>query len=453
MGEAMVAYEGMKVAAEGIGQAMDQAHERMRMGAAGMTPAEIEDADKLSADLVQQYPSITQSDAMALARNARASFGSYETAKELLPEIAQSYVVAQAANPKADPEQIRQDYELLIKGPRDQGRYPKPCRIQADDGRDQQGHQRLWRYPQDFRLLRNDKICPPGGHHAFDRFHGRRRAGDRAKNARLVGGPGVRRFRRRDRRRQNGASGFKELLSLGLLTEADVDRTKTGEIKGLKPGHQIAGAELAATNQYPWEQKYLMPALTQNNILTPEQISEHLSKFLSNKYAAQLGLIYATQQPSIEKDLTMEGEAKGGASAKDFLAHDPLLASKALSNTLTNLIAANTPSGNSIAGLENVVTKGLQQLGEAARFSKEHNFFSDLKTDLEGWKGFLTFARISRRPVSAERDEVEGPQPRRSFSSRGSAGYDRGRSPWREAGSRGAARRGTCAYTRRRPSR
>lgn len=116
MGEAMVAYEGMKVAAEGVGQAMDQAHERMRMDAAGMTPAEIEDADKLSSDLVQQYPAIQQSDAQALARNARASFGSYETAKELLPEIAQSYVIAPAANPKADPDQIRQDYELLIKG-------------------------------------------------------------------------------------------------------------------------------------------------------------------------------------------------------------------------------------------------------------------------------------------------------------------------------------------------
>ena len=116
MGEAMVAYEGMKVAAEGVGQAMDQAHERMRMDAAGMTPAEIEDADKLSSDLVQQYPAIQQSDAQALARNARASFGSYETAKELLPEIAQSYVIALAANPKADPDQIRQDYELLIKG-------------------------------------------------------------------------------------------------------------------------------------------------------------------------------------------------------------------------------------------------------------------------------------------------------------------------------------------------
>lgn len=109
MGEAMLAFEAMKVAAEGVGQAMDQAHERMRMTAAGMSPAEIEDADKLSADLVQQYPAIKQSDAQALARNARASFGSYETAKDLLPEIAQSYVIALAANPKADPEQIRQD--------------------------------------------------------------------------------------------------------------------------------------------------------------------------------------------------------------------------------------------------------------------------------------------------------------------------------------------------------
>ena len=132
-----------------------------------------------------------------------------------------------------------------------------------------------------------------------------------------------------------------------------------------------------------------MPALTRNNIVTPEQISEHLSKFLSNKYAAQLGLIYATQQASIEKDLVMEREAHGGSSAKEFLARDPLLASKALSNTVTNLIAANTPSGGSIAGLENALTKGVQEFGEAARFSKEHDFFSDLKTDLEGWKALL----------------------------------------------------------------
>ena len=85
-------------------------------------------------------------------------------------------------------------------------------------------------------------------------------------------------------------------------------------------------------------------------------------------------------------NLTMENEAKGGSSAKDFQAHDPLLASIALANTLTNLIAANTPSGESIAALENFLTKGVQEFGRPARFTKEHDFFSDLKADLEGWK-------------------------------------------------------------------
>ena len=411
MGEAMLAYEGMKVAAEGVGQAMAQAHERMRMDAAGMSPAEIEDADKLSSDLVQQYPSITQSDAMALARNARASFGSYETAKKLLPEIAQSYVIAQAAKPNADPEQIRQDYELLIKGLEIKGVTQDPAAFKKmmeginkginafGDTLKTSDYYEMIKYARQAGITLSTDFMVGVAPAIAQRMRGSSAGRAFADfDAAIVGG-------------NMEHSGFRELLSLGLLTEADVDRTKTGEIKGLKPGHQIAGADLAAVNQYEWEQKYLMPALTRNNIVTPEQISQHLSKFLSNKYAAQLGLIYATQQASIEKDLVMEREAHGGSSAKDFLARDPLLASKALSNTVTNLIAANTPSGNSIARIENVLTKGVQQLGEAARFGKEHDFFSDLKTDLRGLEG-----AVRLWPVCPGRARLRSERPARLTS-------------------------------------
>jgi hypothetical protein len=60
---------GVEVAFEGIRQAFDQEHEKIRMQTAGMTPLEITDAEKLAVDTAKEYPSIRQSDALALERD------------------------------------------------------------------------------------------------------------------------------------------------------------------------------------------------------------------------------------------------------------------------------------------------------------------------------------------------------------------------------------------------
>ena len=64
MAGAAAAFVALKVAGEGAAQAFNQQHETIRMQTAGMTPAEIEDANKLAAETVKQYPSIQQSDAL-----------------------------------------------------------------------------------------------------------------------------------------------------------------------------------------------------------------------------------------------------------------------------------------------------------------------------------------------------------------------------------------------------
>lgn len=296
MAGAAAAFAALKLAGEGATQAFDQQHETIRMQTAGMTPEEISDANKLAAETVKQYPSIQQSDALALARNARSIVGSYEDAAKLMGDISSLYVVAQGSNVNSSPEQVTGDLEQLLKGIEIKGatQNPQEFRSMMDeiakglnafgDTLKPDDYYQMIKYSRQAGLTLSDDFMvgvAPSIAQAMRGSSAGRAFSD--FNRAIVGG-------------HMEHSGYKELLSLGLLKEEDVDRTKTGEIKGLKPGHHIAGAEVAAANPYRWVQEFAVPALAAQGVTDKEEIAEHIGRFLTNQYAAQLGVIFATQK-------------------------------------------------------------------------------------------------------------------------------------------------------------
>jgi hypothetical protein len=271
-------YKLLETVQGGVQQAFERQHEATREQAAGMTPAELEDAQKLGGQIAGEYPSIQQSSAMAMARNTRSVFGSYEDAAKFLPELAKLFVVAQATHPHESQEDLTAEFEQLIKGIEIKGatQHPEEFHEMVEGmakGLNVFGDTlRMFDY---YAMIKYAKAAAIGLSPDFMVSVAPSIA------QRLRGSTAGRAFTDFDKAIVGGHlehEGFEELLNLGLLKEEDVDRTKTGEIKGIKPGHHIAGADLAAHNQFEWVQRYAMPALAARNVTDQEDVREHLDR-------------------------------------------------------------------------------------------------------------------------------------------------------------------------------
>jgi hypothetical protein len=85
-----------------------------------------------------------------------------------------------------------------------------------------------------------------------------------------------------------------------------------------------------------------MPALKAQGITDKEGIAEHMGRFLSNQYAAQLGVIFATQSPRIEKDIALKKSAGDLGAAKAFTQDDVKIAGMGLWNAIKSDIASDS---------------------------------------------------------------------------------------------------------------
>jgi hypothetical protein len=343
MAAAAGAFAALKIAGEGAAQAFDQQHEEVRMQAAGMTPAEIEDAQKLAAGTMKEYPSIQQSDAMALARNTRSIVGKYEEAAELMPDIASLFVVAQGSNVHAGPEELTHDFEQLLKGIESRGgtQDPKEFRQMMEGIAKALNVFGDTLKPYDYYQM--IKFARLAGVTLSDEFM----IGAAPSIAQVLRGSSAgRAFSEFNRAIVGGHiqhEGWQELLSLGLVREEDISRTKTGEIKGLLPGHRIAGAAEAEEDQFRWVQDYLLPALKAHGITDAKEIGEHIGRF-TDQYAGQIMTMYATQPARVAKDLALEKGAPGLGAAKTFAEEDVLIAGEGLWNAIKSDIAGFVPA-------------------------------------------------------------------------------------------------------------
>lgn len=88
----------------------------------------------------------------------------------------------------------------------------------------------------------------------------------------------------------------KEFVALGLAKKSDFESTKTGEIKGMKRGHQVVGANLANTDPDKWVYKVLVPALRKAGFKTTEEMIKELPRLFPNTNAANLVAKFIQQQ-------------------------------------------------------------------------------------------------------------------------------------------------------------
>ena len=80
----------------------------------------------------------------------------------------------------------------------------------------------------------------------------------------------------------------KEFVAIGLASKDDFETTKTGEIKGMKPGHSVVGADIAEHDPDKWVYDVLVPAMIKAGYTTTEAQVRELPRLFPNQNSAGL---------------------------------------------------------------------------------------------------------------------------------------------------------------------
>jgi hypothetical protein len=333
------------------------AHEEIRQSASGMSANEMMEAAAESARISAKFPAISPTQVNHMLRNARAIVGSYAEAAEIVEPLAKLRVVAQGARPGAD---VTEDFDQLVKGLEIKGVTQDPKKFRdylqgIAKGLNVFGDT-LKPY-QYYEMFKYGRQATPGLSSNFI-------LGTAPTLAQELGGSSygnaVSGFNRSIVGGRMEHSALKEMYRLGLVGKGDLDFLKTGEVKGLKAGHAIKGWEVAQEDPNRWVKEFFLPALLKAGITTTQDVQKEVSTVFSNKVAAQMVSILATQQSRIEKDLALLRGAPG-LEAADKYRNDPMIATMALKNSVEGLTA--TLSVSTIRGLAPVMTSVAEAIG------------------------------------------------------------------------------------------
>jgi hypothetical protein len=302
-GAAIATITGAKAVMGGFHEAMEQQHERMRQDLAAMTADEIAKGEKLSADLAAKYPSVPQSEIMHSLRTARTVTGSFDEATDVLEPLTKLRVIAQAASPATSAEDMRGEFDKLVKALEVAGvTQDKP---------------RLNSYINDVAKSLNafgDQIKPED---YFDMLRYGRQASSRISERFLMttlatlgsefGGSnigtalgGFNQAVVGNRFTHTAALGFAQL---GLIADGDLARTKTGEIKGILPGRHVKDVQLAQSDPDLWIKQDYLPALAKAGITSSDAIAARIAQDFTNRNAANMVTQIALQQANWKRTL------------------------------------------------------------------------------------------------------------------------------------------------------
>src|ERR1700688_605571 len=130
-----------------------------------------------------------------------------------------------------------------------------------------------------------------------------------------------------------------EFVKLGLVDPKSVIRTKTGSVKGVRPGGLI-GSGLASENPFDWVQQYLAPALKQHGITDSNRVSEELAHLFGNRFSEQMASILLNQSQRILKDAGLDLQAPGIEALDRLRDSDPTTAANDLGAGIKGLLGA-----------------------------------------------------------------------------------------------------------------
>jgi hypothetical protein len=398
-GAAIATMTGAKAVMGGYHEAMEQQHERMRQELAAMSADEIAKGEKLSAELAAKYPSIPQSEVMHSLRTARTVTGSFDEATDVLEPLTKLRVIAQAASPGTSAEDMRAEFDKLVKALEVAGvTQDKP---------------RLNSYINDVAKSLNafgDQIKPED---YFDMLRYGRQASSRISERFLMttlatlgsefGGSnigtalgGFNQAVVGNRFTHTAALGFAQL---GLIDDKDLARTKTGEIKGILPGRHVKDVGLAQSDPDLWIKQDYLPALAKAGITTPDAIAARIAQDFTNRNAANLVTQIALQQAKLEKNTGLWNQASGLTGADLLGSKDASTAFAGVGNAIERWIAKRFDV-DSYGQVGAAVSRAVGAITPSP--GPHPDLGTDAAADLKGWRDLFSSIRIGGPQTSED---------------------------------------------------
>jgi hypothetical protein len=156
-----------------------------------------------------------------------------------------------------------------------------------------------------------------------------------------------------------------EWLRLGFLHRDDLIFTETGAIKGLKPGHNIAGYQQALSDPDLFLWQRVLPALIAAGYTTTTQQIQEVQQLFGAQRARRIAAAIVQQQPTYEQ-ASAKFDAALGNSAADIASRSAPAALRELGGALSTFAAALTSPMMDHAAL--VLDKLAQGLASAANY-------------------------------------------------------------------------------------
>ncbi|MDA9510925.1 hypothetical protein XI09_40980 [Bradyrhizobium sp. CCBAU 11386] len=170
----------------------------------------------------------------------------------------------------------------------------------------------------------------------------------------------------------NRHAAAKAFVRYGLANEDDFEKTKTGELKGLKAGKHVQDWKKAMANPDQWVWENLIPALEKRGVTDQaEQIAEARKMFPGTSSDLVAKLI--TQKQSLQNHATLYGQAQG-LKAAEGNQKDPFVALNSLTTSLSNFTGALTsPAMESAAGVLSSMSSAIGGWAESlSKFSADN---------------------------------------------------------------------------------
>ncbi|MGJ0503981.1 MAG: hypothetical protein ACR65X_09605 [Methylocystis sp.] len=366
-GAALIASTGLKsalatAAAAGAGAALarpvltqivdaatKRSDERMSQLRAGLTPEEKRKIEQGGRDITLGHPSLSQTTAEGLIRDARTYVGSVEEALTIREPLAQLSVILKKAGGSA--EDLNAQLGDIVRSADQIGATASAAKFKT--------------FADDFARMQNAFPGVVSGNQYREFIQGTRGAASGwSREFRTGVVPSL--------IQTLGSEGGVALQSFHTaLVGGQMDKQAKAELKKLglldKSG-RVVGRDVAQRDPFLWAQTKLRPAMERQGIKTRETQSELIDRLFSDRTARQAGKMLTLEDSAkaIERDRAAVGKALGLSAAGAIESSDLTTATNALRSQFENLGAVLggrvTPS---LTDFANVLAKRVGQYAQA----------------------------------------------------------------------------------------
>lgn len=275
--------------------------------AAGTSPAERANADELAAKLAFQYHNLDTAELVKLFRETRGVLQNKAEVPEMMPVIAQAESALRAGGGNAE------GLPFALKGAELLGYASSPEKLQKYLDGFIKAQQTLGEFVTPESVYEFAKYSKAAGARFSERFAssvGPTLAQDMGGS---TAGNDLAMFET-FMQTMNNHAGAKAMVALGLAKDSDFEHLKNGEIKGLKLGHTIDDAKLAASDPDLYIKDKLIPALIAHGYDTKEKQLAALPSIFHNRSALDLVTKFIQQESTFASHLDALEKAMGLAA-------------------------------------------------------------------------------------------------------------------------------------------